>query len=104
MDPEGEDPDHPAGFGFRFLSEGGKVSTSESAAPVLTANSYVGLDCFEEKDAKRFFGREKLVEEFWNRCSPKGFRRCRAGQVTPSCVRRKEGKREFRVHSRFVSR
>ena len=34
-----------------------------AAAAPQAANPYVGLDSFEEKDAPRFFGREKFLEE-----------------------------------------
>ncbi len=50
-----------------ILSDSDKVSTSDSTAPVLVANPYMGLDSFEEKDADRFFGREKLVDDLWDR-------------------------------------
>lgn len=50
-----------------ILSDSDKVTTGDSTAPVLVANPYMGLDSFEEKDADRFFGREKLVDELWVR-------------------------------------
>jgi tetratricopeptide (TPR) repeat protein len=46
-----------------ILSENERVSLSGPVGQVLKANPYLGLDCFEEKDADRFFGREKLIDE-----------------------------------------
>lgn len=52
---------------YRSRSEEESAGAGENRTADIGPNPYVGLGAFQEQDADRFFGREKLTEKLWKK-------------------------------------